>query len=80
MFKPHLDVKFDKVATDAVGRVIAIDCTVFSYAFRCISVYAPDGPSERKMFFNSKFILPYVHTSLPIAMGGDNCIFESRTF
>ncbi|KAJ8034820.1 hypothetical protein HOLleu_21822 [Holothuria leucospilota] len=73
--KDRFRCEIPDIRKDTSGRCISVLYTTADTSFRVCNIYAPNSPSERKMFFNEL----YVHTrgSNPIILGGDfNCVID----
>ena len=73
IFNRNLNVDVTSKFVDIEGRLIAVDVKINNIGFRLLNVYAPNKPSERKLFFQNmqQFLL---FNSSMILCGDFNCV------
>ena len=73
LVKKNLSCKIDDFSHDYDGRLVKLDCTLNTVAFRFLSVYVPNDRTERSDFLDN---LPhFLVTTRNLILGGDfNCV------
>ena len=75
-FSPMFNCNFSQVSSDYNGRLISVLGSFNNTSVRFCSVYAPNSPIDRKVFFRS--IFKYTRGASPVILGGDfNCIVDN---
>ena len=70
---PHLSRRISKVLYDPGGRLVCITLSFPSSKLQVCNIYAPNQPSNRKVFFNS--LSSYISGNIPCILVGDfNCV------
>lgn len=70
-------VIFPEFERDSSGRICAVDLIQDKRLFKCLSIYAPNEPAERKEFFAS--LRQYLDTPSSTILGGDfNCVLSAE--
>ena len=79
LFKPRLDVNFEKITADNYGRCILAEIVIDGTKIVLINVYAPNDATQQVVFFRDlsrESLSPYANDNL--VLGGDyNCTIST---
>lgn len=72
LFKPRLDVDFQKINADNSGRCILAETIIDGTKVVLVNIYAPDDTTQQVVFLrdvSKEFLIPYANDHL--VLGGD---------
>lgn len=75
LFKPRLDVSFEKIVPDKHGRYLIAEVTVDGEKIVYVNIYAPSEPKNRAQFFreiSNSYLKTYANENIVLA-GDTNC-------
>ena len=79
LFKPRLDVNFEKIIADNYGRCILAEIIIDGTKIVLVNVYAPNNATQQVVFLrdlSKEFLSPYANDNL--VLGGDsNCTIST---
>ena len=79
LFKPRLDVNFEKIIADNYGRCILAEIIIDGTKIVLVNVYAPNDATQQVVFLrdlSKEFLSPYANDNL--VLGGDlNCTIST---
>ena len=79
LFKPRLDVSFEKITTDKYGRYILAEIVIDNTKVVLVNVYAPNDPNQQVVFLrelSNNVLSNYCNENL--VLGGDfNCVINT---
>lgn len=79
LFKPRLDVNFEKITADKYGRCILAETVLDGTKVVFVNIYAPNDPSQQVVFLrelSNAFLRTYANEKL--VLGGDfNCAIST---
>ena len=79
LFKPRLDVNFEKIIADNHGRCILAEIIIDGTKIVLVNVYAPNDATQQVVFLrdlSKEFLSPYANDNL--VLGGDlNCTIST---
>ena len=62
---------------DFKGRILSLKCSFHDQLFTLLNIYAPNVPSQRRLFFDC--LHEYIFPGTKLIIGGDfNCILSDR--
>ena len=79
LFKPRLDVSFEKIVPDKHGRYLVAEVTVDGKKIVYMNIYAPNEPKHRAQFFtviSNSYLKMYANENIVLA-GDTNCAINS---
>ena len=76
LFNPKLAISVKSKSIDMDGRLICTDVEINNLAYRLITVYAPNVPYDRKVFFRNLYNLVSVNGDI-ILSGDFNCVDDA---
>ena len=79
LFKPRLDVSFEKIIPDKHGRYLVTEATVDGKKIVCMNIYAPNEPKYSAQFFwkiSNSYVKMYANENIVLA-GDTNCAINS---
>ena len=79
LFKPRLDVSFEKIVPDKHGRCLVAEVTVDGKKIVYMNIYAPNEPKHRAQFFreiSNSYLKMYANENIVLA-GDTNCAINS---
>ena len=79
LFKPRLDVDFQKINADNSGRCILAETIIDGTKVVLVNIYAPNDTAQQVVFLrdvSKEFLIPYANDNL--VLGGDfNCTIST---
>ena len=79
LFKPRLDVDFEKINADNFGRCILAETIIDGTKMVLVNIYAPNDATQQAVFLrdvSKEFLIPYANDNL--VLGGDfNCTIST---
>ena len=79
LFKPRLDVDFQKINADNSGRCILAETIIDGTKVVLVNIYAPNDTTQQVVFLgdvSKEFLIPYANDNF--VLGGDfNCTISS---
>ena len=79
LFKPRLDVGFEKITTDSYGRFIIAEAIIDGTKIVLVNIYAPNDSKQQIAFLrdlSKQFLSMYANENL--VLGGDfNCVIST---
>lgn len=79
LFKPRLDVDFEKITANKFGRCILAETITDGTKIVLVKIYAPNDATQQVVFLrdvSKEFLIPYANDNL--VLGGDfNCTIST---